>query len=77
MELMKKYVEVVPKILLSPREAAHLLSISEATLWRLTHRDRLLPFLKVGHLVRYRRQDLEDFSHRMVQKAQSGGEKLQ
>ena len=45
--------------LLSEQEAAELLTVSPGTLsvWRSTGRYNL-PFLKVGRMVRYRRDDL-------------------
>ena len=49
--------------LLRPEQAgAFLGGITSATLanWRITGRYKL-PFVKVGRLVRYRRQDLEEF----------------
>ncbi len=45
-------------ILVDPREAARLLRVSERTLWNISHRDREIPFLKLGKLVRYQRTDL-------------------
>lgn len=48
--------------LLDPEQAAALLTIRPQTLaiWRITNRYPL-PFVKVGRLVRYRRNDLEKF----------------
>lgn len=47
---------------LTPKQAAELLNVPEATLavWRSTNRV-VLPFFKLGHHVRYRRTDLERF----------------
>lgn len=47
---------------LTPKQTAQLLNIPEATLsvWRCTNRV-VLPFFKLGHHVRYRRSDLEQF----------------
>lgn len=40
------------RLLVPPREAAELLSVSERTLWTLTHIGRI-PALRFGRLVRY------------------------
>jgi excisionase family DNA binding protein len=47
-------------LLLTVREAAQLLAISERTLWTLTHTGRLRA-VRVGRAVRYARTDLEEF----------------
>lgn len=46
--------------LLNEKEAAEFLDVAPGTLsvWRSTGRYKI-PFIKVGHLVRYRRTDLE------------------
>ena len=44
--------------LLTPREVADLLAIPEETLCAWRARRQQLPYVKVGHLVRYRRDDL-------------------
>lgn len=51
-----------PDRLMTPNEAADFLGIDAQTLnnWRTTQRVQV-PFLKVGRLVRYRRQDLETY----------------
>lgn len=48
--------------LLTPEQVAKQLVIEETTLavWRSTKRQPL-PFVKLGSLVRYRRQDVHDF----------------
>ena len=53
--------------LISADDAAEFLGVSPGTLsvWRSTKR-YFLPFVKVGHLVRYRRSDLSDFIERRV-----------
>jgi excisionase family DNA binding protein len=48
------------RLLLTPRQAAAALSISERTLWQLT-RDRALPCVRIGRSVRYARNDLLAF----------------
>jgi excisionase family DNA binding protein len=45
---------------LRPSEAAALLSVSPRTLWSWT-RAGLIPAIKIGRLVLYRREDLERF----------------
>jgi excisionase family DNA binding protein len=53
--------------LISADEAAKYLGVSAGTLavWRSTKR-YFLPFVKVGHLVRYRPNDLSEFVLRSV-----------
>ena len=53
--------------LISADEAAKFLGVSAGTLavWRSTKR-YFLPFVKVGHLVRYRPNDLSEFISRRV-----------
>jgi len=50
----------VPKEVLTTREAAAYLSISLPTLFRLTRAGEL-PHLRIGRVLRYRREDLEAF----------------
>ena len=47
-----------PPLLITPKEAAQLLSISERTLWDITNRGRLRR-VKIGRLVRYDPRDLQ------------------
>ncbi len=49
--------QAIEPMLLTPREAARALSISERTLWQRT-KDGVIPAIKVGHLVRYSPDDL-------------------
>ena len=49
-----------PKLLLTAREAAESLAISERTLWDLTRRGEI-PRLKIGASVRYDLRDLQAF----------------
>jgi excisionase family DNA binding protein len=53
--------------LVSADEAAKFLGVSAGTLavWRSTKR-YFLPFVKMGHLVRYRQSDLSEFILRRV-----------
>lgn len=48
--------------LLTPQQVASILGVSVETLnvWRATKRYQL-PYTKIGHLVRYRRNDVETF----------------
>jgi len=46
------------RLLITAREAAAALAISERTLWELTHCGKL-PALRIGRAVRYRPADLE------------------
>lgn len=48
-------------LLLTPRDAAAELAISERTLWGLTKRKEL-PCVRIGKSVRYRPADLEKFA---------------
>jgi len=53
---------IAPTNLLTPAQAAEYLQIPPSTLavWRSTNR-KVLPYVKVGSHVRYRREDLERF----------------
>jgi len=53
----------VPPLLLSARDAAKCLAVSERTLWSLTARGEL-PVLRIGRGVRYAVADLRDFVQR-------------
>lgn len=59
---------------LTPKQTALLLNIPEATLsvWRCTNRV-VLPFFKLGHHVRYRRADLEQFIAKNLRNANREG----
>ncbi len=56
-------------LLLSPRQAAQMLAVSERKLWTLTHVDRAIPYVKCGRLVRYAVADLE----RWIDSQRQGG----
>lgn len=53
---------LVQQDLLNTAEAAAVLGVTARTLevWRHTKR-QLIPFLKIGRLIRYRRRDLESW----------------
>ena len=51
------------KLLVSPREAARLLSICEKTLWTITKRDGV-PCVRIGRAVRYSPADLRSWIER-------------
>ena len=55
---------------LTPKQTAQMLNVPEATLsvWRCTNRV-VLPFFKLGHHVRYRRVDLEQFINKNLRNA--------
>jgi excisionase family DNA binding protein len=57
---------------LTPKQTAELLNVPETTLavWRSTNRV-VLPFFKLGHHVRYRRSDIEQFIERNLRNAAS------
>ena len=59
-----------PSELLSRREAAAYLGVAEQTLaiWKCTKRQQL-PFVKIGKLVKYRKQDLDEFIAKNLQSA--------
>ncbi len=54
-------LEADSKILYKQAEAAELLGISRATLWRLVASGQILP-VRLGALVRFRRSELERFA---------------
>ena len=53
--------------LLTQREAAQFLRVSERYLWTLRHKGEL-PHLRIGNRIRYRLSDLEGWVHRQVHK---------
>lgn len=53
-------IPTVPKEVLTTREAAAYLSISLPTLFRLTRAGEL-PHLRIGRVLRYRKEDLDAF----------------
>lgn len=55
--------QAIEPMLLTPRQAARALSISERTLWQRT-KDGVIPSIKVGHLVRYCPDDLRNWIRR-------------
>ena len=48
------------RLLISPKEAAKLMSISERTLWNLTATGQL-PCVKIGKIKRYSVNDIREF----------------
>lgn len=54
--------------LLTPQQTANQLGVTPHTLavWRCEKRSTL-PFIKVGRLVRYRQQDIDDYINRQLQ----------
>ena len=63
----------LPRLLVSPREAAKLLSISERTLATYT-KSRLLPVVRIGHSVRYSPDDLREWIRRATEKKCESGQ---
>ncbi len=53
-------IPTVPKVVFSTKEAAAYLSISLATLFRLTRAGELA-HVRMGRILRYRREDLDSF----------------
>jgi excisionase family DNA binding protein len=49
------------KLLLSPREAAKMLSVSERTLWSLMH-EKKIEVRRIGRLTRYPVDELRRFA---------------
>jgi hypothetical protein len=58
-----------PQLLLTARAAAAALSVSERTLWALTHPRGPLPAVRLGRAVRYDVRDLAAF----IDRAKEGG----
>jgi excisionase family DNA binding protein len=52
------------RLLVSPREAARVLAISERTLWQLTH-DGAVRCVRIGRAVRYDPRDLAEYISRL------------
>lgn len=57
----------LPRILLTPPEAAEALAMSERRLWELTQRGEI-PCVRNGRSVRYRTRALEDWAERNERK---------
>jgi len=66
---MSAVVETAPKILLTPREAAEALGISERKLWGLTVPRGPIPVVRIGKSVRYRPDALDHFASDQQQEA--------
>jgi excisionase family DNA binding protein len=58
----------LPRLLLSPRDAAKALSISERTLFSISAPRGPLPVVKIGRSVRYHFADLEAYIESTKQK---------
>ncbi len=54
-------------MLLTPRQAARVLNVSERTLWQRT-KDGMIPAIKIGHLVRYSPDDLRNWIRQASEK---------
>ncbi len=55
-----KMTETPPKLLISPREAANVLGISERKLWSMTQASQI-PVVRLGRSVRYSVRTLESW----------------
>jgi excisionase family DNA binding protein len=55
-------------LLVSPREAAKLLSVCEKTLWTLTKAGQI-PVVRIGRAVRYSMDDLRDWIKKSAERA--------
>jgi predicted DNA-binding transcriptional regulator AlpA len=58
-------------LLLRPREAAHVLSISERLLWSMTAPRGPIPVVRIGSAVRYSAEAIRDW----ISARQRGGER--
>ncbi len=64
-----KFEGIEHPLLLNARDAARLLSISERTLWGLTHRsENPLPYIRIGRCLRYLLSDV----HAWIESQRSG-----
>jgi excisionase family DNA binding protein len=57
-----------PALLLTPRQAAKALSISERTLWAITAPRGPMPAVRIGRAVRYLVSDLQEWIESQKQK---------
>ena len=62
------------QLLLTPDEAAKTLRISRTKLYELKSQNRL-KFVKIGHALRFRPKDLEDFVANLAEEAQKEAHK--
>jgi excisionase family DNA binding protein len=60
--------ETLKQLLITARDAAKALSISERCLWQLT-KDGAIPCVRVGRLVRYDPNDLEQWIDQAKERA--------
>lgn len=61
------------RLLLTSREAAELLSISERTLWAMSQPRGPIPVVRIGRAVRYRWTDLEQWAEKQAKGNASDG----
>jgi predicted DNA-binding transcriptional regulator AlpA len=59
--MFDKPIEESEKLAVPARKAAHLLSISERTLWSFTHPRGPIPVVRLGRSVRYSISALQDW----------------
>ncbi len=62
------------QLLLTPEEAAKSLRISRTKLYELKSRNQIR-FVKIGHTLRFRPQDLEEFVTNLAEAARREGHK--
>lgn len=62
----------IDRLLLTAREAAQLLAISERTLWQVA-KDGGIPVVRIGRSVRYAASDLRDWIERQKRAAPANG----
>lgn len=65
--------QTVPRLLVSPRDAAKLLSVSERTLFTLT-KAGTIPVVRIGRCVRYSVTELQEWVRRGSQKKCENGQ---
>jgi len=79
MELQKlegmKAGQNVPRLLVSPREAAKALAVCEKTLWSLTKRGEI-PAVRIGRAVRYSMDELQAWIRRASEKKCESGQNI-
>jgi excisionase family DNA binding protein len=61
-------------LLVGPKEAARLLSVSPRTLWAMTfEQEDPLPYVRLGRLVRYSPSDLQAWLSQRAARTRQGG----
>lgn len=60
-EISRRVAASINTAVLSPKEAARYIGISEAFLNKIQRKKQVIPKVKLGSLTRYRKQDLDDY----------------